>query len=166
MAYYKRDKSGQWWYLWGRENQNRQRAYLYTCDECGKDFPRKKYSKKSSRIFCGKSCSGKAQSKDGINCTAKGEHSPHWRGGIRKRRKYISIYTPNHPYASDGYVMEHRLIMEQCIGRFLLPNEHVHHLDGNPTNNHISNLKLMSHSQHSSHHNHQRKRDGKGRFLS
>jgi ribosomal protein S26 len=49
MAYYKRDKSGQWWYLWGRENQNRQRAYLYTCDECGKDFPRKKYSKKSSR---------------------------------------------------------------------------------------------------------------------
>lgn len=162
MAHYEQDNSGQWWYIWG--NQNRQRAYLYTCDECGKDFPRKKYPRNSNKIFCGKSCSGKFQSKNGKNCTARGEDSPHWKNGIRKRGRYISIYAPNHPHARDGYVLEHRLTMEKHIGRYLLSKEHVHHLDGNPKNNNISNLKLMSQSQHSSHHNKNRERDEKGRF--
>lgn len=46
----------------------------------------------------------------------------------------------------------HRLIMEKQIGRKLGSKEIVHHIDGNPENNDISNLALMSLSKHSKHH--------------
>lgn len=46
----------------------------------------------------------------------------------------------------------HRLVMEQHIGRELLPSECVHHKDGNGHNNHISNLEIMSRSDHAKHH--------------
>jgi hypothetical protein len=37
---------------------------------------------------------------------------------------------------------EHRLVMERQLGRKLLPNETVHHRDGNKLNNDITNLEL------------------------
>lgn len=43
-----------------------------------------------------------------------------------------------------GYVQEHRLVLEKHLGRFLLPTEVVHHIDGNHANNDISNLQLFS----------------------
>lgn len=39
-------------------------------------------------------------------------------------------------------VLEHRLVMETQLGRKLLPNETVHHRDGNRLNNDITNLEL------------------------
>lgn len=50
----------------------------------------------------------------------------------------------NHPFARvDGSVLEHRLVMEKHLGRFLQEHEIVHHIDGNRQNNDISNLELM-----------------------
>jgi hypothetical protein len=46
----------------------------------------------------------------------------------------------------------HAVAMEEHIGRRLLPNEVVHHIDDVKTNNDISNLKLMTRSEHASHH--------------
>jgi hypothetical protein len=43
---------------------------------------------------------------------------------------------------------EHRHIMELHIGRALLPNEDVHHINGVKTDNRITNLRLVSHSEH------------------
>jgi hypothetical protein len=40
------------------------------------------------------------------------------------------------------WVLEHRYVMEQHIGRPLLSGENVHHIDGNKINNDISNLEL------------------------
>lgn len=83
----------------------------------------------------------------------KAEQNPAWKGGRKIRADgYILVYAPDHPYAiSDGkgkgkgrYVLEHRLVMEQHLGRYLLPNEVVHHKDENPSNNDISNLELFS----------------------
>ena len=37
---------------------------------------------------------------------------------------------------------EHRLVMERHLGRKLLPNETVHHRDGDKLNNDITNLEL------------------------
>lgn len=73
------------------------------------------------------------------------DQNPAWKGG-RKIRKdgYILVYSPDHPFASDAYVLEHRLVMEQMIGRYLLPTEVVHHRDENPSNNAPENLQLFS----------------------
>lgn len=65
--------------------------------------------------------------------------------------------------------LEHVLVMERKIGRRLYSNECVHHIDHNKKNNHISNLELMTKSEHARHHalhnNENRKRDEAGRYL-
>lgn len=42
-----------------------------------------------------------------------------------------------------------RITMGEVIGRELRPNEVVHHRDGNPANNNVGNLQLMSWGEHS-----------------
>ena len=41
-----------------------------------------------------------------------------------------------------------RYLMEVELGRPLMNNEDVHHIDGNPLNNDISNLIVIDHSEH------------------
>ena len=80
-------------------------------------------------------------------------------GGHTKKRNdgYIYVYLPDHPYASaDGYVMEHRLVMEKHICRYVLPGEVIHHKNGNRKDNRIENLALMTSSEHMRYHMTQR----------
>jgi hypothetical protein len=73
-----------------------------------------------------------------------GRFHPMWRGGKIKTRGYIQIYCPEHPHCDHhGYVMEHRLVIEEKIGRYLTPKEVVHHIDENKQNNNIDNLKIF-----------------------
>lgn len=85
------------------------------------------------------------------------EGSPRWKGGRRQRADgYVRVIAPpNHPHPSERtanglcYILEHRHVMEQHLGRFLTPAEVVHHKDHNPANNAISNLELYaSQSEH------------------
>lgn len=43
---------------------------------------------------------------------------------------------------------EHRVIMEKYLGRKLLSNEVVHHIDGNKRNNSIGNLQVLNRAEH------------------
>lgn len=56
----------------------------------------------------------------------------------------------DHPNAIKfGYVLYHRIVMENHLNRLLNPNEVVHHKDGDKKNNNISNLEIMNRSKHS-----------------
>lgn len=79
---------------------------------------------------------------------------PHWKGGISKTELgYILIRKSDHPFAKkNGYVLEHRLVMENYLGRLLKPNEIVHHISGDITDNRIENLKLTTQPVHAHFH--------------
>ena len=76
-----------------------------------------------------------------------------------KRNKSITLTRRERGTGSiddNGYVViqingktykEHRLIIEQHIGRKLLPTENIHHLNGNRSDNRIENLEIWNISQ-------------------
>lgn len=74
----------------------------------------------------------------------KGEKNAGWKGGrTTDKHGYILVLRPDHPAANAaGYVREHRLVMEEQLGRPLLGGEIVHHRDGNPANNDPANLSV------------------------
>lgn len=84
-----------------------------------------------------------------------GKYSPRWKGGRRPggfEGKYIIVYAPNNPNATkDGYIMEHRLVMEKHLKRYLKPTEFVHHINGDKKDNRIKNLELMVSKKEHSH---------------
>lgn len=85
-----------------------------------------------------------------------GEKASGWKGGKWHHGKgYIMILVPEHPFANSyGYVMEHRLVMEKYLGRYLVPNvDDVHHINGIKDDNRLENLELMTHGEHTTLHN-------------
>lgn len=84
-------------------------------------------------------------------CSDCGPKLAHWKGGRRVRPDgYVRVVVPSdHPNPSErhrnhAYMLEHRLIMEQHLGRYLERGEVVHHLNGDPSDNRIENLALCS----------------------
>lgn len=90
-----------------------------------------------------------------MGCKLIGELNPMWKGGIKRQGQgYILIYSPEHPFCSKRkYVLEHRLIMEKHIGRYLTKKEIVHHKNGIRDDNRIENLELFNNqSEHLKNH--------------
>lgn len=82
--------------------------------------------------------------------TLVGEKGMNWKGGRRIDNKgYVHLYCPNHPYARNcTYVAEHKLVVEKMIGRYLLPEERVHHLKGKADNSPNDLMAFVNHSAH------------------
>jgi len=76
----------------------------------------------------------------------RGPGHPEWKGGRRRDVDgYILVYCPDHPYATASKtVREHRLVMEQMLGRYLEPHEVVHHKNDVKDDNRPENLELFS----------------------
>jgi len=88
--------------------------------------------------------------KHGIQCQRTGPRSgeghPEWKGGRTINKDgYIEIYSPDHPNRRKHtpYVLEHRLVMENHLGRYLKKTEVVHHRNGVKDDNRIENLELF-----------------------
>ena len=79
----------------------------------------------------------------------KGSGSIGWQGGrTTSSSGYILVQMPGHPAAqANGYVPEHRLVMEKKLGRLLLPEETVHHINGMRKDNRPENLELWTSRQ-------------------
>ena len=70
-----------------------------------------------------------------------GRNNGAWNGGRRHSENYIYVWYPEHPFATKaGTVLEHRLVMEAKLGRYLHPKEVVHHKKGYANN--LGNLVL------------------------
>lgn len=99
------------------------------CPICGKAF-----NKKGADTFCSNKCLG---------ISKRGENHPNWTGGRTNDDGYVSVWT------KEKRMKEHRLVMENHLGRKLCSDEIVHHKDHDRSNNDISNLEIMTRSEHS-----------------
>lgn len=112
--------------------------------------------------------------KHGIECQRTGPRGgaghPEWNGGrLTTKHGYIKVFCPDHPtcqrlnahraakanggyYRKQKYVWEHRLVMEKHLGRYLLPTEVVHHINGQTNDNRLENLIVFgSNAEHLAH---------------
>lgn len=76
---------------------------------------------------------------------AIGKSNGNWIGGRFHSAGYIYVIMKNHPSAGkNGYILEHRAVMEKHLGRTLLSTEIVHHINGVRDDNRVENLQLFS----------------------
>lgn len=116
---------------------------IFVCSQCVKPltkiktqhirWARKKGKTRLDAQFCSPTCK---------NTFNEGKFKYKWRG-------YCYFRLPNHPAANArGYIAEHRLVMEESLGRTLQRKEIVHHINGIKDDNRIENLQLLTASSH------------------
>ncbi len=141
-----------------------------TCSECGKSYQtHAAWLKRVKRPTCSRQCNGRARGREwgthahkartawteasaaSYRTKMSGALNPAWKGGVTYKRPKGNYIGPRYVRCppewlvmarSDGYVMEHRLVMAQWVGRPLMRTECVNHVNHNPRDNRRENLDL------------------------
>jgi hypothetical protein len=117
------------------------------CQYCGKTFliyPSK--IKRGKGKFCSRACADK-----GAVGNRSGEKSHSWKGENRERKGsngYVFVRQPGHHRALDNYTKRAYLVAEKKIGRLLLPDEIVHHVNGEKDDDRPENLAVITRQDH------------------
>ena len=116
-----------------------------TCEWCAETFlVQPSFLTRQSARFCSRACYTMGAP------TRRAGHMHNGRPAVLDSSGYVRVYEPSHPAAyKNGQVLEHRLVMENFLGRRLHTDEHVHHVNGDKTDNRLENLLVMGHSEHS-----------------
>lgn len=127
---YRLDEQGVWWHV---KKDGWRRCWLYRCDGCGKMFPREPFRITGKKtIVCNLAC-------------RRGELSSRWNGGTARSYGYVLELRHGHPRANtNGYVLQHILVVEESLGRYLTRGETVHHKNGIRSDNSLKNLELWT----------------------
>jgi len=114
------------------------RKKIVHCGKCGKTFS---VGMSNRKQFCSARCRYKAARKDGTRYISG--------------NGYVYIHKRDHPDGryTRGWILEHRLIAEQTLGRRLRPGECVHHVNGIRADNRPENIIVCdNHGEHVKHH--------------
>lgn len=135
-------------------SESKRNTINYTCQFCGKR--QTKFFRRDLKYkFCSRTCNSKSRINKLNDRDRTGSKNPAWKGGvITNRWGYVLVYKPNHPYHNykKTHVFEHRLVVEQKIGRVLTKDEVVHHINHNKKDNRPENLKILSKTEHHKEH--------------
>lgn len=122
------------------------------CEVCGKRI------KGRSKRTCSRSCGVRLAQQEGrwhLPTNGSRESNTNWRGGRKiLPNGYVYVLAPaDYPNGTTKngrrrYVAEHRLVVEQRIGRFLTETEFVHHVNGIKWDNRPENLKIVTYATH------------------
>lgn len=163
----------------GRPAHNDQRVTI-PCAECEQPVKiPQAWEKRNTKTYCSRQCNGAARGREwathghkgraarGPYVPRYGEDNPAWKGGVMTRSAKGNYIGPRYIRCpkewqsmarADGYIMEHRLVMAQWVGRTLLRTEVVNHINRNPRDNRRANLEMYpSNGDH--------KRGEAGRFV-
>lgn len=141
--------------------KGRSPSVVATCQKCGKEFH--PWHPKPERInkFCSRECApqGRKPTLTDIPCEHCGVifrplarrrqfcsracYVAKTQGKVLTSGGYVLVYRPDYPGVKKSkQVLQHRLVMEEMLGRRLKPDETVHHKNGIRDDNRPENLEL------------------------
>lgn len=172
---YTQDSTGQWWFK-SPTRGNRMRVPVRTCQQCGIEFIERhpqKFCSVGCRVdstrgvlrverterpcaWCGELFKPRKASQSARCCSRrcgydlgnskrgrKGEQNANWKGGTKNHnRGYLMVYV-----LGRGMQLQHRVVMEEILGRQLVKGETVHHKNGIRNDNRPENLELWIKTQ-------------------
>lgn len=132
------------------------------CVKCGAKVTRQRFRRTTPEQTRCRPCIAKDTAKTRKRRDFSGPKNPQWKGGEMRSGGYTYLLVPSHPRASKkGYVKRADLVLEEKLGRALLPNEIAHHEDEDKGNDSPANLTPKTRPEHQALHTARRKAAGK-----
>lgn len=116
----------------GNRKRNPGAQHTRPCAGCGQPVTRY-VSTGQAQFFCSRQC----------------RWDSHKHARLTNAAGYVLVYVGRGApgAAKSGHILEHRLVMQEVLGRPLTPEENVHHLNGVKHDNRPENLELWTRAQ-------------------